>query len=129
VAGVGLTATIATDRAKRGEHRAHLAATDHLATRLAGIVLHKGARDRAAEERLVGRLALRLMAEAKGVLRELSLHLEADERVETDFLPGEELRAFAEGVDRCWRSMRPAAAWTLCPGPGAAPARRARAPW
>jgi hypothetical protein len=97
VAGVGLTATIATDRTKRGEHRAWLAASDDLATRLAGIVLRKGARDRAAEERLVGRLALRLMAEAKGVLRELALELEADERIETDFLPGDELRAFAEG--------------------------------
>jgi hypothetical protein len=97
VAGIGLTATIATDRTKRGDHRAWLAATDPLATRLAGIVLHKGARDRAAEERLVGRLALRLMAETKGVLRELALHLEPDERVETDFFPGEELRAFAEG--------------------------------
>lgn len=97
VAGVGLTATIATDRTKRGEHRAWLAATDPLATRLAGIVLHKGARDRAAEERLVGRMALRLMAEAKGVLRELSLDLGEDERVETDLLPGEELRAFADG--------------------------------
>jgi hypothetical protein len=97
VAGVGLTATIATDRIKRGEHRAWVAAADGLGTRLAGVVLRKGARNRAAEERLVGRLALRLMAEAKGVLRELSLDLEAGEAIETSFRPGPELLAFAEG--------------------------------
>ena len=97
VAGVGVTATIATDRVKRGEHRAWAAAADGLGTRLIGIGLRKGARDRAGEERLVGRLALRLMAEAKGVLRELSLDLEAGERIDTAFRPGPELRDFAEG--------------------------------
>jgi hypothetical protein len=97
VAGVGLTATIATDRLKRGEHRVWVAAADGLGTRLAGIVLRKAARPRGAEERLVGRLALRLMAEAKGVLRELSLDLEAGETVVREFRPGPELLAFAEG--------------------------------
>jgi hypothetical protein len=97
VAGVGLTATIATDRAKRGEHRVWVAAADGLATRVAGVVLRKGARDRDAEERLVGRLALRLMAEAKGVLREVALDLVEGEGVERAFLPGPELAAFAAG--------------------------------
>ena len=98
VAGIGLTATIATDRAKRGEHRVWAAAADGLGTRLAGVTLRKGARDRAAEERLVGRLALQAMAEAKGVLRTLSLGLLEDERLQTELRPGAELTAFATGA-------------------------------
>jgi len=97
VAGVGLTATIATDRVKRGEHRVWVAAADGVATRLAGVVFRKGARDRDGEERLVGRLALRLMAEAKGVLREVALDLLAGEGVERTLLPGAEFAAFAAG--------------------------------
>jgi hypothetical protein len=45
----------------------------------------------------VGRLALRLMAEAKGVLRELKLDLLDGEVLEADFLPGPELADFAAG--------------------------------
>ncbi len=97
VAGVGVTATIATDRIKRGDHRAWAAAADGLAVRVAGVTLHKGARTREAEERLVGRLALRLMAEAKGVLRELTLDLAEDEALETELRPGAELADFAAG--------------------------------
>ena len=97
VAGVGLTATIATDRIKRGDHRAWAASADGLAVRIAGVTLRKGARPREAEERLVGRLALRLMAEAKGVLRELSLELVEGEVVESGLRPGPELADFAAG--------------------------------
>ncbi len=97
VAGVGVTATIATDRVKRGEHRAWAAAADGLGVRVAGVTLRKGARTREAEERLVGRLALRLMAEAKGVLRELSLALLEGEVLEEELRPGPELADFAAG--------------------------------
>lgn len=97
VAGVGLTATIATDRAKRGEHRVWVAAADALAVRLAGLVLRKGARDRDGEEHVVARLALRAMADAKGVLRELALELLAGEDLQTALRPGPALAAFAAG--------------------------------
>jgi hypothetical protein len=97
VAGIGVTATIATDRVKRGEHRAWAAAADALGVRVSGLTLRKGARSRENEERLVGRLALRLMAEAKGVLRELKLDLLEGEVLEADFLPGHELADFAAG--------------------------------
>ena len=97
VAGVGLTATIATDRAKRGEHRVWVAAADGLAVRLAGLVLRKGARDRDGEEDVVARLALRAMAEAKGVLRDLELPLLEGEAPETALRPGPELADFAAG--------------------------------
>lgn len=67
VFGLGLTATIATDRVKRGEHRAEIAAADGLGVRRVGIGLAKGARDRAGEEELVGRWLLQLAAEASGL--------------------------------------------------------------
>jgi len=97
VAGIGVTATIATDRVKRGDHRAWAAAADGLGVRVAGLTLRKGARTREAEERLVGRLALRGMAEAKGVLRELTLDLLPGEDLEVALRPGPELAAFAAG--------------------------------
>lgn len=97
VAGVGLTATIATDRAKRGEHRVWVAAADALALRLTGLVLRKGERDRDGEEDVVARLALRAMADAKGVLRELALELLDGEELQTALRPGPELADFAAG--------------------------------
>jgi hypothetical protein len=97
VAGIGVTATIATDRLKRGEHRAWAAAADALGVRVAGLTLRKGARSREDEERLVGRLALRLMAAAKGVLRELTLDLLEGEVLDVGFMPGPELAEFAAG--------------------------------
>ncbi len=100
VAGIGVTATIATDRAKRGEHRAWAAAADGLGVRLVGLTLRKGARSREGEERLVGRLALRLMAEAKGVLRELTLDLLEGEVLDVGLRPGPELADFAAGGRR-----------------------------
>jgi hypothetical protein len=65
--GVGLTAAIATDRAKRGEHRACLAvwSGDHCATYR--LLLEKGARDRFQEEALIGRLVVGGVARACGL--------------------------------------------------------------
>jgi hypothetical protein len=65
--GLACTATIVTDRPKRGEHRAHVAAWTP--ARLTAWTLHleKGARDRAGEEGLVSRLILEALAYACGV--------------------------------------------------------------
>ncbi len=97
VAGVGVTATIATDRRKRGEHRVWGAAADGLGVRLLGVTLRKGGRDRSGEERVVSSVALRLMAEAKGVMRHLVLGLRDDEPLVAEFRPGPELAAFEVG--------------------------------
>lgn len=97
VVGVACTATIATDRAKRGRHRAWVASADGLGVRLYGLELTKGARDRAAEEALVSALVLRAVADASGVLQVPALALTGDERVERAFRPGPELEAFADG--------------------------------
>jgi nicotinic acid mononucleotide adenylyltransferase/nicotinamide mononucleotide (NMN) deamidase PncC len=53
--GLGATASLASDRPKRGDHRCHIAVATAAATDLTSIVLEKGLRDRAGEEDLVAR--------------------------------------------------------------------------
>jgi hypothetical protein len=81
-AGVACTASLATDRPKKGDHRLHL-------TVLTGcgrggtwsLTLHKSARDREGEEAILDALLLNAMAEAFGVAA----------RVPVPLLPGEEV--------------------------------------
>lgn len=65
--GLGCTASIATDRGKRGEHACHVAVRDPIGRTDYSIVLTKGARDRAAEETTVARLVVHALASACGV--------------------------------------------------------------
>ena len=64
IIGLACTATIVTDRPKRGEHRAHVVAWSphHLKAWL--LTLEKGVRDRAGEEDLVSRLIIDTLADA-----------------------------------------------------------------
>jgi nicotinamide mononucleotide (NMN) deamidase PncC len=87
VAGVGCTATIATDRAKRGEHRAHIAVSDVAGVALYGLALLKGARDRRQEEELVSLLLLRAIAQAFGLPDWPPLPLLPPENVTVRFEP------------------------------------------
>lgn len=61
--GLGCTAALASNRPKRGEHRAWIATHTSKSTHLLGLSLAKGLRDRAAEERLVADSMLRLLGE------------------------------------------------------------------
>jgi nicotinamide mononucleotide (NMN) deamidase PncC len=79
VAGVGCTASLATDRPKRGEHRFHVAVQTAAAVSSVSLTLTKGARDRSGEEEVVARTLLNSVAEACGVA----------ERVAIPLLPGE----------------------------------------
>ena len=65
--GLACTATIATDRTKRGEHACHVAVHDRHGRAGYGIVLNKGARDRLGEETFVAHLVLLALADACGV--------------------------------------------------------------
>ena len=65
--GLACAAAIATDRPRRGEHRAYIAAWDAAAVTIYSLRLHKGLRDRAGEEELVSRLLLRALAAACGL--------------------------------------------------------------
>lgn len=63
VVGLGCTAAIATDRAKRGDHRTCWAVYDGRELITNGLTLTKGRRTRQAEEDLVSRLLIRTIAE------------------------------------------------------------------
>ena len=80
-AGLACTATIVTDRPKRGEHRAHIAVWQRRWLTSYNLHLQKGARDRRGEERIVSRVMLNAVARAIGLERQLDLSL----------LPGDEL--------------------------------------
>ena len=79
VVGVACTATLATNRPKRGDHRAFLATWDANQVLQYDLILEKGARDRAGEEEVCSRLMVRVMAEAYGVPSEIPLGLTAAE--------------------------------------------------
>ena len=82
VAGVACTASLATDRPKRGPHRVHVALQTVALSAAWWLQLQKGRRARAEEERLAGRLVLNVVAEACGVAQRLSLDLLEGERME-----------------------------------------------
>ena len=73
--GLACTAAVVTDRPKKGEHRAHVAAWSPERLRAHTLRLEKGARDRAGEEGLVSALILNALAEASGLTEQLPLAL------------------------------------------------------
>lgn len=89
--GLACTATIATDRVKRGEHRCWIGVASSTGVTTYGLRLEKGARDRGGEEAVVSRLALQALAVGCGVEGfahgPASLALRASERVETRHVP------------------------------------------
>jgi len=62
--GVGATASLVSDRPKRGDHRMHVAFQTAATTTTYSLVLAKNQRDRITEESLVAELALLGLAEA-----------------------------------------------------------------
>ena len=60
--GFAVTASLATNRPKKGDHRAHLAMQTSSVTRTWSLHLEKGARNRADEERVVADAALHALA-------------------------------------------------------------------
>ncbi len=81
-AGVACTASLRSDRPKKGEHRVHVAAATEAREVSLWLVLAKEQRDRGGEEEVASRLVLNALAEAFGLPSLLSLPL----------LPGEEVR-------------------------------------
>jgi hypothetical protein len=64
VRGLSCTATLVTDRPKKGAHRAHVGIDNGAQQRVYSLTLKKGARDRSGEERVVSNLLLHAFAEA-----------------------------------------------------------------
>jgi nicotinic acid mononucleotide adenylyltransferase len=83
VIGLVCTATIATDRLKRGDHRAHIAYWHHGNMARHSIYLEKGARGRQAEERVVSRLIMNALSEAYDLSQALGLTLKENDSYET----------------------------------------------
>ncbi|HEU5099434.1 MAG TPA: hypothetical protein VFU22_10465 [Roseiflexaceae bacterium] len=81
--GVACTAAIATDRARRGEDRCWIAVRDSAGVTSYGLVMIKGARDRAGEEQLASQLLLRAIAKASGIATAVPLATLVGEQVET----------------------------------------------
>lgn len=88
--GLACTASLRSDRPKRGEHRVHIAADLPDRALSASLILAKEKRERHEEEDLVSRLVLNVLAEALGLPDRLPLPLLVGETVEraTHFVAG-----------------------------------------
>lgn len=73
--GAACTASLASDRPKRGPHRVHLAYQSADTTAVVSLELVKGKRDRAGEEAVAAALLLNLVAEACGAVSRLEVPL------------------------------------------------------
>ncbi len=83
VVGIACTATIATDRAKRGDHRCHIAAWSGRGLSTYNLTFVKGLRDRAGEDDIASKLVLRAIAECAKVEFDTELRLDSSESVQT----------------------------------------------
>ena len=90
--GLGCTASLASDRPKRGEHRFHISIQLYDQTIVYSLVLKKGARTRNEEERLVADCILKLLADTAKIETEFPLPL----------LPGEEMQHTRTIADESW---------------------------
>ncbi|RIK84722.1 MAG: hypothetical protein DCC68_00030 [Planctomycetota bacterium] len=98
LAGVGCTASLASDRPKRGAHRVHVAVQSARFTETWSVALSAAGRTRAEEERIAGELALRAVAEACGVAC-------GDERVEALLQRDERLASRRTDAPRQWTEL------------------------
>ena len=102
VAGIACTATIATGRPKRGEHRCHVAAWTAGGVTTYSLRLRGGLRDRAGEDAVVGSVVVRALAEAFDLEGQSSLSLDEAEELEVESEVYEDpLRALLAGHVSC----------------------------
>jgi nicotinamide mononucleotide (NMN) deamidase PncC len=82
VVGVGCTASLVSDRPKRGAHRVHVAWQSGSTTTGCSIELVKGRRKRVEEETVAARLILNAIADAAGLPDRLEFGTRSDEPLE-----------------------------------------------
>lgn len=101
--GVGATASLVSDRPKRGEHRIFCAVETLFETFSATLTLEKGARDRAAEERLAADfiLTVLLFAAENAVDRAAALGIDGETASAANFgvLPRPNVRTTANAAE------------------------------
>jgi len=104
VVGVSCTASLASDRPKRGPHRLHVAWQSAESTVCYSVELIKGRRDRAGEEDIAAAIVLNALAEASGLTLRMPSGLQADE-------PLTEQRATAPPA---WQALMAGATDAVC---------------
>jgi hypothetical protein len=98
VGGVGCTASLATDRPKRGDHRFHVAVRRGEDGHRYALTLTKGARDRDGEEAVLTSVLLNALAEALGVAGRVPVPLFRGEVLHEERVPeAGPLAAFLRG--------------------------------
>jgi nicotinic acid mononucleotide adenylyltransferase len=96
VLGIGSTVSLVSDRPKRGDHRVHVTVQGGHGSNTYSLILHKGARDREAEEAIVDAIILNALAEAVGVAARLRLPLLPDEVVQVEATPPDLVAALVQ---------------------------------
>ncbi len=91
VAGVSCTASLRSDRPKRGEHRFHLGLHTDRALTTVSLTLAKEARGREGEEEVLDLVLLNAMAEAFGLPDRVAVPLLPGEEVVTERTPRQDL--------------------------------------
>ena len=85
--GLACAAAIATDRYRRGDHRAFVAAWDDTSIATWSLTFHKGLRDRAGEEDVVSRLVVQALSEFSGLAPDIELGLADGDSLEVERIP------------------------------------------
>lgn len=86
VLGLSCTATLVTDRPKKGEHRAHIGCCTETGVRVYSLTLIKEARNRQGEERVVSNLLLKALAEACSAQASAEIGLFPGEHIEVEII-------------------------------------------
>jgi hypothetical protein len=102
VFGIACTATIATDRTKRGEHRCHVSVWSGTDLTTYSLTLEKGLREREGEDEVVSLLVMRALAESLGIGFDLPMGLSRAEKViGRSILYDDPIAALADGHIEC----------------------------
>lgn len=106
VIGIGCTASLASDRPKRGEHRCYVAVQTSRSTASYSLTFEKGARSRGAEESVTGQFIIRALAEACELSEIPPLELLATETIHRELQVAEPaLSAVWNGTSDCVWSL------------------------
>ncbi len=120
VLGLGATAALATDRARRGPSAIYVAAVDGFSAWESSIRFRTGARTRAGEETVAERAILSTLAEAMGVGDPVNLRLEPDEPWSIERHELAHPRVVLESAEQPWATVdREGVARSGGPIPGA----------
>jgi|TARA_Y100000031_G_scaffold156324_1_gene210424 nicotinamide mononucleotide (NMN) deamidase PncC len=111
LAGVACTASLATERQKRGDHRVHIALQTCQQSAASSLLFNKGARTRAEEEEVTRSLLLNEIAALCGVERGLAVEL----------LRGEEIDRPIATARPLWRELMIGELDAVCDGRPDAP--------